>query len=270
MAKKKVSEAPAAPTKALATTATKAIAPRPAGTRIAGKGFENLEREDILIPRLLLLQPMSPQVTGDLEEEAGTIFLNLSNKSLGKEIVFTPILHYRSRIKWHPKDDGGGIDCSAPNARIPNDPSKYAETCSVCVHKEWDNEAEKKKDQQPKCTMYENFVIVVGDSNEPVVLSMERTKTKVAKKFYSMMALKGGDMFENQYKLGVVKEKSENDEAYFNYTVADVSKKTDAKRVVVLEKIWQSLSKATITTKEENPDAAAPQPAAAGAGNGKY
>ena len=35
---------------------------RAVGTQIAGTWVSNLEREDILLPRLVLLQPMSPAV----------------------------------------------------------------------------------------------------------------------------------------------------------------------------------------------------------------
>lgn len=270
MAKKTKTEVPEPKTngKELAPVAQapKALA-QSSGTKLAGKGFENLEREDLLIPRIKLLQPLSPEVSGDLEQEAGTIFLNLSNKNLGKEIMITPIMHYRSRILWTPKDDGGGIDCSAPDAKTPKE-TKYATNCAACPKKDWDNEAKKEKDKQPKCTMYENFVVLTGDSTEPVVLSMERSKMKVAKRWYSSMALKGGDMADHVYKLAVVKEKNSNDEAFFNYVVSDTGKKTAADKKAICDRIWESLSKATIVTKEDAPEESL-QPAEAGSG-GKY
>lgn len=250
--------------------ATKAVART--GTKIAGKGFENLEREDILLPRLKLLQPLSPEVTGDMAMEAGTILLNLSSKNLGKELVITPILHYRSRIKWIPRDDGGGIDCSSADAKVPKDTKLYSTTCSACPHKDWDEEAEKKKDKQPKCTLYENFIVLIGDSTEPVILPMERTKTKAARRFYSTMALKGGDMFDWTYKLGTFKDKNSENQSYFNYTVQDTGKKVDTERRAVCDRLWAQLSAAVITSNVEHPDegGAAPVGAAAAGTNSKF
>ena len=229
-----------------------------------GKGFENLERGDILLPRIKLLQPLSPEVV-EGGHKPGTMLLNLSNKNLGKEVLITPVLHFRSRIKWNPRDDGGGIDCSSPDAKVPTT-NKYAEACAPCPHKEWHNEAKSRKDQAPACTLYENFVVLLPGEANPVVVPMEKTKTRAAKKFYSMAALKGGDMFNFTYKLSVVQEKNAEGQNFFNYQVADVGKITGEKERATANGIWAALQKATIRTEAEHPEeeGAHPQPAAAG------
>jgi len=243
---------------------------RRTGTKIAGKGFENLEREDILLPRLKLLQAQSPEVM-ESDEKPGTLFMNLQNKGVGEKTVITPVLHYRSRIKWIPKDDGGGMDCSAPDAKSPAS-HKYATSCAECKYKNWDETKKDKKEQAPECTMYENFVVLLADSTEPVILSMAKSQVKVAKKFYSMMAVKGGDMFDFLYELAVVKEKNDQGQTYFNFAVRDLGKKTDEKRKLVCDSLWASLAKANIRTELEHPDGGPTgEPAAAvPAGEGKF
>jgi hypothetical protein len=267
MAKQKP-EAPAKPSKAqdkaLAQRPNKALATK-THTKVGGKGFENLSREDILLPRILLLQPMSPQVM-EMDEKPGTLFLNLSNKSIGDKVMITPVLHYRSRIKWVPKDDGGGIDCSAQDAKTPST-NKYAENCAACKYKDWDDTKKDKKEQAPECTMYDNFVVLVNDGNEPVILSMAKSQAKVAKKFYSMMVIKGGDMFDYTYSLTVVKEKKD-DKTFFNFSVADTGKKTTDERRIQCEQLWASLSKATVRAEMEPDTAAAPE--AEGDGEKKF
>ena len=238
-------------TASAAPTRPQSMALRGVGN-LPGKGFENLERGDILLPRVTLLQPLSSEVT-EGGQKAGTIFLNLSNKNLGKEVLITPVLHFRSRIKWNPRDDGGGIDCSSSDAKVPTT-NKYAEQCAVCKHKEWDNEAKTRKDQAPACTLYENFVVLLPSETGVVVLPMERTKTKVAKKFYSMAALKGGDMFDFTYKLSTTQEKNADGQTYFNYQVADIGKVTSEKERAQANKIWAALQQATIRTEERAPE----------------
>lgn len=268
---KKTTEAPKSDkTKALAVAGKSHLpAVKRTGTKIAGKGFENLEREDILLPRLKLLQAMSPEVTEN-DEKPGTFFLNLSNKNLGEKVIITPVIHYRSRIKWNPKDDGGGIDCSSPDAKTPKE-AKYAPLCSACSHKDWDNTEAKKKDQQPKCTMFENFVILIGDSNEPVIMPMAKTQAKIAKKFYSMAALKGGDMFDFSYQMTITKEKAPTGEVYFNFVISDIGKKTTPERRTTCDQLWATLSKANLTTKME-PEEGGGEPVADAAGSqaGKF
>jgi len=255
MAKKKP-EAPTkpskAPDKALATRPNKSLVPQK-HAKVGGKGFENIDRGDILLPRILLLQPMSPQVM-EMDEKPGTLFLNLSNKNIGDKIRITPVLHYRSRIKWIPKDDGGGIDCSAQDAKVPSS-NKYSENCASCKYKDWDDTKKDKKEQAPECTMYDNFVVMVNDGSEPVILSMAKSQAKVAKKFYSMAAIKGGDFFDFEYSLTVVKEKKD-DKTFFNFSIADTGKKTSDDRRVQCEQLWASLSKVSIRAEME-PEAAA-------------
>jgi hypothetical protein len=268
---KKPTEAPKSNKTKELTVAGKPNMPavRKSGIKIAGKGFENLEREDILLPRLKLLQAMSPEVT-ETDEKPGTFFLNLSNKNVGEKIIITPVMHYRSRIKWNPKDDGGGIDCSSADAKTPST-AKYAPLCSACSHKDWDNTKEKKKDQVPSCVLFENFVILIGDSSEPVIMPMSKSQAKVAKKFYSMAALKGGDMFDFSYQMTVVKEKAPTGEVYFNFSVSDIGKKTDEKKRITCEQLWATLSKANLTVKMEPEDGSVVGAAkVAGAQAGKF
>ena len=268
--KKQASEAPAPvpPDKALAPQADKSLA-KAGGTRLAGRGFENLETSDVLLPRLKLLQPLSPECNGENHEKPGSIFLALSGESHGQKIVITPIMHFRSRIKWNDRDDGGGIDCSAADAKAPRD-TKYAKECSACHFAEWDNEAKNKKDQMPKCTLYDNFLVLVGDSTEPMLLPMERTKMKVARKLYSMGALKGGDMWDHQYIITTVKETNDKNQPYFNYAVTDASKKTSPEIRKRCEEIWTSMRGRTISEKNQEQDspapAGSPEPAPSGGG----
>lgn len=239
--------------------ATRSANRLPATTQgVSGRGFENVERKDILMPRVKLLQQMSPEVTGELGMKAGTMVTSLSNINHGAKVVLTPILHFRSRIKWIKQDDGGGIECSSPDARTPLSDMICA-SCANCEHKDWDD-TKKGKDQAPACTLYENFLVLIGDSTEPVLLPMERTKLRTAKKLFSIGALKNSDMWNWQYELGVSKEKNEQDQVYYTYTITDLARPTKEDRRKLCEGIWASLSKKTIIAADnDNPDAEARQ-----------
>lgn len=265
---KKVPEAAPAKTNAGKQLATRPGNQLPAKPATAARGFENVERKDILIPRIQLLQMMSPAVT-EQGMKPGTMHVGLSNMNYGDKIVITPIMHFRSRIKWVPQDDGGGIECSSPDARKPLSDLISAE-CGNCPMKDWD-ESKKGKEKAPACTLYENFLVLINDSTEPVLLPMERTKLKAAKKLYSMGALKNADMWNWQYQLGVSKEKNDKDQPYFNYTITDLAKATKDDKKMLCEQIWSSLSKKTIVTDMQNDDDAAGTAASQPANNdGKF
>jgi len=269
----KVTEAPKpakAGNRALATRPTQAIQSAPA---TGGRGFENIERKDILIPRLQLLQALSPAVVAELAK-AGTIHVGLSGVNYGKKVTITPILHFRSRIKWVPRDEGGGIECSSPDAKKPVSDVICA-ACGECEYKDWDDAAKTDKDKAPKCTLYENFLVLVGDATEPILLPMEKTKAKCAKKFFSMGALKNADMWAWQYELSSVADKNKKGEPFFNYAITDLSKRTDPKRMALCEQLWAALSTKTAHIKtdiadEDETGAVAGKPAGAPAADAKY
>ncbi len=244
-----------------ANPASRAVATRPqSGKAIAntapvgGRGFENIEKSDILLPRIKLLQALSPEVTNELAMKPGTMLVGLTNLNLGTKILITPILHFRSRIKWFPKDDGGGIECSSPDGKKPMTDMLCSE-CGVCKFKDWNDTGKTVKEQAPACTLYENFLVLVGDKQEPVLLPMERTKLKTAKKFYSMGALKNCDMWNFQYELSVAKDKNDKDQPYFNYVITDTGKVTSEARREFCEGIWKSLSRKVLQANDlGNPD----------------
>ena len=281
MAKK--STEPKKPAKAEPTPAakkpeeTKALVPsKPAqqvakssGGKLAGRGFENLDRSDLLLPRLKLLQPLSPEIN-DLGQKAGTIFLPLGNKSYGTKIEVTPVLHFRSRIKWIPRDDGGGIDCSSPDAKIPRDQTKYSATCASCPEALWNEDAKNAKEKQPHCSLSDNFLCLVGAETSPVLITFDRSKLKISRKWYSIGALKGAsDLWDWKYELSVIPEKNDKGDSYFNYSIKDLGKASSPEMKKICTNLWESLVGKVISEEntEKEPAEVAGAPAA---GTGAY
>lgn len=245
------------------------VAKRSSG-KLAGRGFENVEKSDLLLPRLKLLQPLSPEVA-ELDQKAGTIFLPLGNKSYGNKIEVTPVLHFRSRIKWIPRDDGGGIDCSSPDSRVPRDTTKYASSCAACPEALWNENAKNSKEKQPRCSMSDNFLCLVGDSTEPVLITFDRSKLKTSKKWYSLGGLKSGsDMWDWVYELSVVPEKNDKGDNYFNYSIKDLNKPSPAKRKETCLALWESLVGKTIDEKNTENEGQESTAGASAAGAGAY
>ena len=98
MAKTKATKKTKAPEASGGTDPKKALAPtagkntqlaKTGGAKLAGRGFENLETSDVLLPRLKLLQPLSPECNNEGTEKPGTIFLSLSGESMGTKMVIT-------------------------------------------------------------------------------------------------------------------------------------------------------------------------------------
>lgn len=73
-------------------------------------GAENIDSEDVTIPRVKIAQAMTPAVkNGDLEE--GALFLNLGNEVLaepGETMKAVILVQTKEYILWRPREDNGG------------------------------------------------------------------------------------------------------------------------------------------------------------------
>jgi hypothetical protein len=82
----------------------------------AGVGQESMDRSDYAIPRIKILQDLSPQVKKTEQgyikgSEAGMICDPISEQVFDGEkgVLVIPISYRRSHIEWRPREKGGGI-----------------------------------------------------------------------------------------------------------------------------------------------------------------
>lgn len=214
-----------------------------------GRGRENIDQTDLVLPRIKLLQPLSPEVDKGLQP--GHLVNSLTGEDYGTEMTIIPIIHFKSRIYWREREEGGGILCSAPNGLNPTR-SEFAPCCAECKLKDWNNNAKTSKEKAPKCVIYYNFAVLVNDGATPVALSMERTKIRVAKKLLSLAAYTGGnlDMFARKYKISV--EKVKNDQGtWYNYAVTPVGFVSE-EEFQKAENVFESLKGLVLTVEQDN------------------
>lgn len=79
----------------------------------SGAGLEHVKIEDLPIPYMRILQPLSPQVNKRNVEyvdgaEAGQI-MNTATLELQEDFIFIPCVYQRRFTKWTPRDKGGGL-----------------------------------------------------------------------------------------------------------------------------------------------------------------
>ena len=76
----------------------------------AGKGFENQTRDDIQIPFLNLLQPMSPLLQERQEAKAGQLYNTVTEELVDgvKGVVFIPATTSHTYVEYKPRVGGSG------------------------------------------------------------------------------------------------------------------------------------------------------------------
>jgi hypothetical protein len=107
--------------------ATKADAQLPAGSaefgEMEGLGMENAGAEDIIVPRLTIVQSMSPQLKRSKPEyiegaQEGNI-VDVATSDLWEEkIIFLPVMFRKDWLEWAPRDSGKGLQNIHPTADI--------------------------------------------------------------------------------------------------------------------------------------------------------
>lgn len=70
----------------------------------------NLGEGDFKVPRIMMLQALSPEVkTYQGEAIPGEFWHNSAAKSLGSEFIFIPVIVNKRVILWRPRHEGGGM-----------------------------------------------------------------------------------------------------------------------------------------------------------------
>lgn len=168
-----------------------------------GKGVESLGASDVEIPRLILLQALSPEVEeGDFK--AGQFFHSTLEETIGdaEGLRIVPIFADVRYILWRPRHEGGGILARADDG-VRWNPSKGSftvkpdkksgrtvtwdlkETVAESGLANWGSSDPEDENSQPAATKMWNFVVVLPDYPElgPMVLTFQRGAADVGKKF---------------------------------------------------------------------------------------
>lgn len=94
-----------------------------------GTGFENVTAADLLIPRLAILQGLSPQVTRgapehDPDAKVGEIYDVGLQQNFGDQITFIPVFYQKQWLEWAPRASGKGLQGIHDTDAILNETEK--------------------------------------------------------------------------------------------------------------------------------------------------
>ncbi len=168
-------------------------------------GLENMERGDMVLPRLGLCQSNSPQrskqnpkfISGIAE---GNYFNSVTRQNYGERVRLVPLLFYKSRILFRPYEEKGGILCQAQDAKMGT--GNPGGECFKCPKSMFSKDGE-----APECNIFFNYAaLVLPERGLPgadglVVFSLKSTGLKAAREWNSIIRLKNTDIFAGVYEL---------------------------------------------------------------------
>lgn len=163
-------------------------------------GFEDADSADLVIPRIKVVNALSPERQDGVANE-GDVINSLTKDKLEPEHRFIPLKVTYSNIKWVPRNEGEGIMCRSLAGKIgQNNQTGETLACSICRANEFDN-SKQGKAAQPTCTKYINFLGFFEHDMMPVVLSFSRTNYNEGKKLLSIAKSLRDNMFNHAYSI---------------------------------------------------------------------
>lgn len=179
-----------------------------------GRGSENVGTEDLIIPRLEIVQALSPAITPNDPgfipgAKQGDLINSASRKVYGDSVFVVPVHYSKLWLVWRDRQAGGGF------------------LGAYGTPQEAEARAEKEGGQKAGVSIVDtptHLCLLIdtksGEVNE-IMISMPRTKAKISRQWNSMIKLAGGDRFSRVYRIGTQSQKNAKG-TFYNFTVAQL------------------------------------------------
>lgn len=185
---------------------------RPDWATGSGLGNEDVGIGDIILPRIDVLQALSPQIKKRDPKyiegaEQGMVFNTVTGELYGSDITFIPVKFAREFIIWQDRKLGGGF-----RGVFPTEDAAMDELVKQEDH-----------DTLEVVETHVHYILLVRPDGglQEAVLSLSKSKRKVSRKLNTLAQMVGGDRFARAYKLSAVEAKSQKGE-YWSFEVSPV------------------------------------------------
>lgn len=175
-----------------------------------GRGNENVDMSDMVIPRIEVAQALSKCLkeseAGYIEgAKQGDLYNTVTRENYGPSLTVIPVLFKKEYLAWRDQKLGGGFAGAYPSAQ----------ECQTRI-----NQEEKPEEWEATETAQQLVMIPKADgSTEEAVVSMNKTKLKVSKNWNSLIRLNGNDRFSRMYVLHSVDETNSKNQDFKNFSV---------------------------------------------------
>ena len=196
----------------------------PSWAKSTGKGTEGITAQSLKIPRIGLLQGVSPELEEDDSLRPGMWFHNTGNCSIGKEVRFVPCFCSESVIIWRDRKEGGGIIARASDGAKWDTPDAEIEftiggktkkfdlgkTVVASGLAEFGTSDPSNAQSAPIATRNINVACYLMDYPEmsPAVLTLKRSGHRVGMDFMTNLRQNAASIFFRAFILGSTSEKS--------------------------------------------------------------
>lgn len=197
-------------------------------------GATNLRPQDIVVPRVKVVQQMAKEAADKLADP-GDFYNVLTGENYGNAIRIQPILPFMNRVflvRQEKRDradelltaaglpvlgEGDGLKCRSLDMVQGN--GEPGVECDTCPLSQWTHDP-KKGNIAPLCTETYN-VAACTELGELVVMSFSRSSAKVGKRFFSAIRLRPGVPWTQFFDVATHQERNDLGTFYVpNFAIA--------------------------------------------------
>jgi len=208
------------------------------------RGNEDVAQEDLLIPRLEIVQSLSPckdkAEAGYIEgAEEGMLYNTVSRELYGKQVRVIPVMFRKEYLVFIDRKAGGGFRGSFKFR------DEAVEQASV-VAAEIDKKVEVVDAGVHFC--------LIGRKNQPleqIAIVCTKTKLKVSRQWNSVILMGKGDRFSRTYGIEAVGEKNANGDKYLNFRIQSLGW-PEEEEYNTAGALWKSLQTTNVGTTYED------------------
>lgn len=195
---------------------------------------DNLDSSDLIVPRIKLLQGLSPEVKELNNAKAGIFWHNTMDAPLGQDLKFIPCIVKKQFILFAPREDGRSVLARAADGVHWDNPNgewdvkqkgvkgtvnwKTAKTVKESGLDQFGSYNPDDPESKPAATLVYEYLCYLPDHPElsPVLISLTRSQVKRAKDLNTKIKMRGIPPYAQQYRAVVVEDSNGTDE-YYNY-----------------------------------------------------
>ena len=171
-------------------------------------GMQNMRPEDMLIPRVTLMQALSPSVV-EGQHRPGVLINSLSKEVIAEidaSVAIIPIFHYLEWLKWGDRDLNEGI-----LDRSLDPDGALATSCAR------GDKIQRGGKEVMVVTECHNFICLMPDISltAPIMIGCSRSNHKKGKQLLTLSKYRGKyDLFAGRYMLSSADEKNKKNQIY--------------------------------------------------------
>jgi hypothetical protein len=226
-------------------TATALDAPPPDYINRSGnRGSESVAHEDVAIPRLEIVQALSPIRKNNPNATEGMLYNSVTGEVYGNEVYIVPVSYTKQYLVWKDRKKGGGF-----RGAFSSDAEAKQRLSEVGTG------GENVEDYMVIETPTHLCMMLRSAGTAPIVeqiaIAMPRTKMKVNRKWNAMIQIAGGDRFSRVYKVGSIEETNATNQSYFNFEVTPYTW-TPEPVYRRAEDMWQRVTRGGVVVNHES------------------